>query len=112
MKLVSYTFTKSEIISQIRKANEEVFKGMGINIAMGWDDGSEMAFLKTFGNLENESNDMIAQFWCDFCSEKFYTENPDVSDVLMILSTDVLKTEVFIDKYWVCNYTPPKTSGN
>lgn len=104
MELVSYTFKKEDIISQIRKFNSEVAKEAGVSIANGEDvDGGFAAILSMLSDLDNDTNKSISEFWCDMCSDNFFKKNPNVSDVLMIVDSNVWEDgKVVHEKYWVC----------
>ena len=114
MKLVSYTFTKEEMIAQIREATKDICRGMGENIASGDKElqDSSLHFLRCIANLSNPpgdprdmnyKNNQIAEYWCDFCSDPFFAANPDVSDVLMLVEEFEGEGKKWYNKFWCCN---------
>jgi len=84
-------------------------------IPMDADGNDETCFIPRLQALNSMDNlplsqaeklnhyETIAEMWTDFCSEDFFLNNPQIHDVLMVVSSANGKA---LEKFWLCQNEP------
>ena len=100
------------IISEIRDVTGPILHESLKNIMDGkvnWDDMALEHLTKMLCGLDKfpliqekklAKYEEIAELWTDYCSDMFFSENPRIEDVVMVVNES--KDGEALEKFWVC----------